>query len=470
MGMQDYTTHFDVYACLPFVELAGESHIKIGPIIFWPASKFKQFVPKESHSLFHDYIDSITQVKTRVAEKTNPINTVKLAPQVTTMISINGSIPEELKELLLIDSLYLLYFACTFRDLYYGNEIPPFGAFKKMLPASHAFIVDKPNWKGLHINEIDREQTVCVHLHNQQLCKCFGEMLSSVFDDVSSELPKTIEVYKRIIRSVRYVVDRFSDRFVNLFNKGLNFPEIAFEAEDVIFIAAGFECLFDIEEHRSAFDFKHKLRALLHLKYSTPLEIFWKWVDDFYNVRRKIVHEGQIVDPTFYGNPNFEVSHVMLGIKLFIYSIYSHLFNMHLLKSKAFNEQTPPDFKFIHPEEILLFFWTETSLLKKIRLFLFQIMKRQEDSLKLYPDIRFLVHLFMSMHQRHDRIHPLPGIRFLPSKTADIQSDGQEILRLIEMAKESHEKYGSVLKEIPQQFVTLLNKRLSTKKAQRPLR
>ena len=138
----------------------------------------------------------------------------------------------------------------------------------------------------------------------------------------------------------------------------------------MIFIASSFEALFDINDKQAAADFKHKLRPLLHLKYGKPVELFWKWVDDFYEVKRHIVHGGDhILDPFFRYNPNFEISHILIGIKLFVYSVYYTLFQYRLLHSIHEDPFTPPDFKWIHPEEILLFFWTESFLLHKLSLF-----------------------------------------------------------------------------------------------------
>ena len=189
-----------------------------------------------------------------------------------------------------------------------------------MIPASEEFIKNKENWDNVHIREADREETICLHIIDPEICQGLGKALESIYQPSDAQDQEFVQAYKRLVRSIRYLVDRFFHRFVNLFDKGLNFSEEIFEPEDVIFLASSFESLFNIDNSQeAAADFKHKLRPLLHLKYSRPVEIFWKWVDDFYEVKRRILHGDTFLDPLFRLNPNFEVSHILLGIKLFVY-------------------------------------------------------------------------------------------------------------------------------------------------------
>lgn len=452
---------FLVYACLPFVELAHENCIQMGPVLFWPASKYTQFIPEDSHSHFQRYLDSIAQIKTNTGEPGKLINTVKLSPQATTFISIEANIPDELKDIVLIDSLYLLYFACTFRNLYHSTEIPSFGAFRKMIPASSNFIHYKPSWEHLHIKEIDREQTVCIHLLDQNICKGFGKMLSAIYQPHSQISPHIIN-YKRTIRSIRYLVDRFFQRFVNLFESDLHLPDLLFEPEDVIFLSSSFESLFDLNDKDPAADFKHKLRPLLHLKYSKPVETFWKWVDDFYEVRRRIVHGGENPNPLFKLNPNFELSHILIGIKLFIYSVYYFLFKFELMHSKSYDLFTPPDFKWIHPEEILLFFWTESSLLRKLSHFVTRIVEEKSHDDELHADVHQLANLFTAMQERYYLNNDLTEIKFIPTPIHEISGHIHHILKSIEKAKQNKEQFQKLFKAFPPHFKKHLQYRLES--------
>jgi hypothetical protein len=457
-----YATHqtiYHIYACLPFVELAHESTIKMGPISFWPASKYKSFLPSEAHDNFRKYIQSIGQIKAQTEEQKNKwINTVRLAPQGTTCISIEETIEPSFREFLLIDSLYLLYFACTFRNLYYNNEIPSFDVFRKMIPASLEFINNKVQWEHLHIDEIHREKTVCLHLFDQEICTALGKMLWAIYHPQNPISPSALQNYKRLIRSIRYLVDRFFQRFVNLLGKGLNFPEKLFEPEDVIFLVSSFEALFDINDRHPNADLKHKLRPLLHLKYSRPLEIFWKWIDDFYEAKRKIIHGGLIPNLLFKENPNFEVSHILIGVKVFIYSAYYTLFKYHLIPSETFNAYTPPDFKWIHREEMLLFFWTESNLLQKLNTFIKQTRENPHQE-ELYADIYLLSNLFISMYEHYYKDdYPHPEIKFIPTPLKELESLGHHILQHIE--EEKKQEHSLLLKHLPPEFTLYLAKRI----------
>jgi hypothetical protein len=460
---------FHLYACLPFVELDHESMIQIGPVIFWPASKSKEFLDADFHSLFQAYMRAMSQIKAPTKDPEGHfVNTRTLTPKGTTCVSIAEDIPSELRELILIDSLYLLYFACTFRNLYYGQEIPSFNAFRKMIPASFDFIRTKQNWEDLYIEETDHEETICLHIVDPEICLGLGKALNAIYQNPIPQEKELIQAYKRLIRSIRYLVDRFFQRFVNLFGKGLNFSEEIFEPEDVIFLASSFETLFDLNDKHPAADFKHKLRPLLHLKYSKPVEIFWKWVDDFYGVKRRIVNGDPFLDPLFRLNPNFEISHIFLGIKLFIYAVYYNLFKFHLLQSAQVNLYTPPDFKWIHPEEILLFFWTESTLLRKLNLF---IKQTEQEPIKeeLLADIHLLTHLFVSLYERYDRQQQLTGqgvVRFIPTPVKELKEAGYPILDHLKQAQIINPK-KSILQVIHPHFIQVLQERLQEKKKQK---
>jgi hypothetical protein len=462
--------NFALYAYLPFVELAHESMIQFGPVIFWPASKSEDYLPDHLRSSFRDYMQEMGQIKVRSHNQEKSwVNTITLNPKGTTCVSISEDVPIEVWEFLLIDALYLLYFACTFRNLYYGQEIPSFNAFRKMIPASEEFIKDKHNWENLHIHETDREESVCLSIIDPEICQGLGKALESIYLASGTQDQEFVQAYKRLVRSIRYLVDRFFPRFVNLFDQGLNLSEEIFKPEDVIFLASSFESLFNIESSQAiAADFKHKLRPLLHLKYSRPVEIFWKWVDDFYEVKRRILHGDTFLDPLFRLNPNFEVSHILLGIKLFVYSVYYYLFKYQLLHSTYVDPYTPPDFKWIHPEEILLFFWTEPSVLEKINLF---IKQSEQGPLKeeALADMNLLTTLFVSLYDRYYMSAQVKGagiVRFIPSPLVELTKEGQEILgKLKEMA--SKDPQGIFLQFVHPYFAGVLEDRLQEKKLER---
>lgn len=456
---ENYHQNFDLYACLPFIELAHETVIELGPVIFWPASKAEEFLSEPVCSSFKTYLFAAGQIKAKSLEEGAQFKTATLIPKGTTCLSISRDIPEQLREFVLIDALYLLYFACTFRNLYYGQEIPSFLAFRKMIPASLEFINSKNNWQDEFIRETDREETICLHLIDPAICEALGKALEGIYlTPPSQEILAVQEEHKRLVRSIRYLVDRFFQRFVNLFKEGLYFSEAIFEPEDVIFLATGFETLFDLNEKQPAADFKHKLRLLLHLKYSTPVELFWKWVDDFYLVKRRILHGEIFLDPLFRLNPNFEISHIFLGIKLFVYAAYYHLHRFSSLPSSHEDPFTPADFKWIHPEEILLFFWTEPSLLRKLNLLVVQ-SEREEKKEESRAEIHLLTSLFVSIYERYvaeEQLHGQGTVRFLRSSLEELKAEGIPLLEKI-TAGESQEWTQQVHPEFKKILIKRLN-------------
>jgi hypothetical protein len=452
---------FSLYACLPFVELEYESPIQMGPVLFWPSSKYQEYMPAQDIPLFQEYLHSVSQVK--VLASNNPhalLHTTTLAPHTITCVSLDQHVKPELKELALIDAIYLLYFACTFRNLYYTTEIPSFQAFRKMAPASAEFIQHKSNWEHQYISEIQREDPVCLHLFDLDICNGLGKALEAVYGS-SSLTTNELHFYKRLIRSIRYLIDRFFQRFVNLFDKGLHLSSALFEPEDIIFLASSFEALFDLQEHQTASDFKHKLRPLLHLKYSTPIEVFWKWADDFYEAKRKIVHGGDNLDLIFQANPNFQVSPILIGMKLLIYAVYYQLFRHQLIPSQSLDPYTPPDFKWIHPEELLLFFWPEEKILAKLALFLNQLVEHP-DNQELQAEVKLLSHLFVAMYERYHqkKTDMNNGLLFIPTPIESLKPDAGVILEILD--REPEEQREMIHSLFPSSFKTYLKNRINT--------
>lgn len=453
--------NFILYGCLPFIELAHESMIELGPVCFWAASKSKDFLSADENASFQAYLQTVGQTKAKNIDNHNQsIHTKIFDAKRVTCISINEKVPNELRQHLLIDSLYLLYFACTFRNLYYGHEIPSFNVFRKLIPGSLTFIQEKSNWENLYIHETDREETLCLHLIDLDIRVALGKILDSIY--VESHIAEQMQLrdHKRLVRAIRYLVDRFFQRFINLFEKDLIFSNEMFEPEDIIFLSTSFETLFDIDQKDPAADFKHKLRSLLHLKYSQPIEIFWKWVNDFYAVKKRMVYGEPFRDPLFRLNPNFEISHIFLGIKLFVYSVYYKLYKFNLLSSLSYeNHHTIPDFKWIHPEETLLFFWTESSLLKKLAKFIKSVSNSAVKN-ELLADIHLLTHLFVAMNE-HYYLEGQKGqeniVHFIATPKDELKKSGEEILELLKLHKSCNEE---ILQVIHPKFIKILASRL----------
>ena len=63
------TSKYEIYACLPFIELAREASIQIGPVLFWPSSKFAGKIDVQDEEIFQKYIHSVTHIKAKVESR-----------------------------------------------------------------------------------------------------------------------------------------------------------------------------------------------------------------------------------------------------------------------------------------------------------------------------------------------------------------------------------------------------------------
>lgn len=445
--MKSMRQSHQLHTCLPFLELGHENVVSIGPISFWPSSRYLEFIDPENIDDFKQYIETVGNIK--AINQNSLMTTVQLEPHVMTCVSIDVNIPEDQREFILIDSLYLLYFTCTFRNLYYMNEIPSFSPLRKMVPASMEYIKNKESWIDQYISETQREETLCMNVYDSEMCRSLGKALDAVY--TSKKDPDYF--FKRLIRSIRYLIDRSFQRFANLFSSSSNFSDALFEPEDIVFLTSSFEALFDLKEHHASADLKHKLRSLLKLKDSRSLEMFWKWIDDFYQAKRKVIHCGEYPDTVFRMNPNFEVPHIVIGIRLFIYSVTFLLFEHHLIKAENTFSDSPPDFKWIHPEEATLFFWTESHLLHKIVL-LMTDLKKQPENQGVKENITSLCKLYIAMQERfyHPRSYPKGlDVKYIPQDFQIFEADAKLIVSMAD--------YTENLSIFPTQFILFLKQR-----------
>lgn len=441
-------THL-LHACLPFLELREENTISLGPVIFWSSARYAEFIDPENYDDFNLYIKSIGNIKAHNGNAKDLMTTVQLQPEIMTCISIDGSIPQNQRDFVLLDSLYLLYFACSFRNLYYMTETPSFNALRKMVPATMDYIKNKNSWIGQFISETQREETLCINIIDPEMCRCLGFALSEAY--IIKNDPSNF--HKRLIRSIRYLVDRSFQSFVNLFSRKSTLGGTLFDPEDIVFLTSSFEALFDLKEHYPAADFKHKLRTILNLKDSRTLEFFWHWVDDFYRAKRKIIHCGEYPNTLFTLNPNFEVPHIVIGIRLFIYSVYFSLYEHHLINSENRSNIGPPNFKWIHPEEVTLFFWTESHLLHKIAFYMKELDKHPTH-VDLKQNILELCNLYIVMQERFYQPKDYPrglGVTFTPLPKKEFEADASYILAIADKQKNSG--------FLPNQFIFWLKER-----------
>lgn len=346
------------YAYLPFVKLAADQSIALGPVTFSPENNI-------------------------------------------TAISISLNVPPEKKESLFIDSLYLFYFAATFKELYHNTDIPHFKTFTKVLMANNRDKDPSSSQPSIVIDQLD-----------SAIINALGKALNEIYTQKEPN-PQIL----RLVRSIRFFVDSFLENFENL-SEGTPLSHWFYDPEDTVFLSASFESLLDINEVHPVQDFKQKLRPMLHLNFSKPVEIFWKWVDGFYEIKKKIVKNGESPDQVFAENPNFRIPYLYLGVKLFIYTIYNQLHKHKLLDGNNDLDST----------EVLLFLWPEENLLRKISLLMMEFEKsaHQEENAK---ELNTLSSLFAAIN-KHYFLNPQkhPHIQYIPCDKSILERYAQPII------------------------------------------
>lgn len=234
---------------------------------------------------------------------------------------------------LILDALHLLYFAANAHKTYYDQPVEPlFNYFE---------------------NGLDEPTVFSMETIDSTLFQAFSELLR-----LTADSSKRAEVL-RIVQAIKCL-----NESIALIEKGTtNESWHAF-----LLLSKGFEVLFSLNPAFPSADLRQHLRPLLHLKFSHPVELLWKWVDQFYGSSLSALAGEQIEDPLFLDNPNVRAPLLLIAEKLLIFSIYDTLFAKKLLIGAGGTPSTPDDFKYIHPERVLVYFWTNETLEKKIAL------------------------------------------------------------------------------------------------------
>lgn len=451
---------YQIHACLPFVEIHAPKGIPMGPVIFWPADKAEKFLEHSLIEDFSEYLSSVTQLKTwsetLCKSSTEYINTIKLSASSLTCVSIDSQVPAELRDSLLVDAVYLLFFCGAFSHLFSSATAPRLDVFSKVIPASPAFLKNRDNWKEVHILEAQRESPVTLEHFDEDMCAALGHALACGYQTGACRSKAETAKVQSLIRSIRYFVDRFFERFEILIGRGLSIPSVLFEAEDIVFLATSFEALFDLSDEHPHIDFKHKLRPMLGLRYSNAVELLWQWVDGFFDLREQIVHGRPLPDATFQANPNFDISYFYLGMKLFLYGVYCRMHAYQLLSGTCEHPGgSPLNFKWITPEEILAFFWPEEALFTRICKIINELEKEWNHP-DLRQDLTFMGRLLLYMlnHYSHQTGFENLSVRWKPTPTMRIQDSAMKILATLDA------EAGAVTALLPLGLKEALQKRL----------
>ncbi len=406
------TRQYQLYACLPFVELTASTAIQMGPVIFWSSDQAVVYTDPDLVTVTADYFNAIK------AEKIS---------NNFTCISIDTTVSNELKNSLLLDSIYLYFFCGAFSTLYQLRKAPSLDAFTRLLPASPDFLANRDQWEQLHIPEAQREPVEKLTSFDPQMCRGLGHALACAYGTETCKSATESYKLQGLIRAIRYFVDRFVERFKNLVGTGLSISNLLYEAEDIVFLATSYEALFDLNETQPHIDLKHRLRPMLGLRYSAPVELLWLWVDGFFRLREQIVHGRSSTRQVFHGNPNYEISYYYLGMKLFLYGVYWRLYTYDLVDHPEGSSE-PYAFPGVKPEELLVYFWPEEALLNRMVKIMHSLDKEWEH-LDLRNDLTLLGQIYMHMHETNKSG---PGAKWKPTPAKRLREASQPLLALIE--------------------------------------
>lgn len=240
---------------------------------------------------------------------------------------IGAALDGEFNQELILDALHLLYFAHNGYKIYNGIKPDPLTAYLsasftpfpfKEKGADPALLETFDRLMHLKVDKSgEAERIICA-------IKCFNETM------LESSLNLPIQPWKQFL-----------------------------------LLASGFEVLFSLKRSFPAADLRQHLRPILHLKFSHPVELLWIWVDRFYELQEATLKGSSHIDSFFTENSNVKSPVILIGKKLFIYSIYELLYTKDLLKGTRGTETTPDDFTYIHPERILVYFWTLNTIERK---------------------------------------------------------------------------------------------------------
>lgn len=366
--------NFLFYAYFPLLHLYDESPLSLGPLVLSPYIQAKTKLTLEE-------IDTVENFA-----RSNHIASNGVCMFIDPAIAKENMIP------LLTDAVYLLYFSIIFQQSY-----------------AHLPLDELKSFAIYPIEEIERNRTSRplyffkiqeIHLKaiSTEIFIGLGKALTIIYHPTSEESEDKTVALKRMITAIHYFIDSISP-----LNEIFPFSPKAFESQALILLEISFEALFDISSSNPGPELKQKIRPMLHLEFSRPVEIFWKWVDGFYSLCHQILHQNKQPDYLFTENGNFEIPYYVLGNKLFIYSIYYKLFAYQLITAMEDNPFIPPHFQDIQPEEILLFLWPEENLLKKISIILMQCVHAEDQShqKELLSEARLLIKIFILLFSRY---------------------------------------------------------------------
>ncbi len=408
----------NIYAILPLVDMQTAMPVHLGPVTFCAASMLGGDAPVKQG----------------------------------TCVLVSEDVPSSEWHSLFLDAVCLLYFATIFPRLYVEGRALPFDSFTTYLLMSSSGAVRAECGTPFVVEHVDPE-----------IAGGLGQALDLVYGDSPITADADPALVRSLIRAIRYFVDRFITRFEDLAVPEEEVPSGCSQAEDIVFLVTACEALHHLGTQHPHIDFKHQLRPLLKIRHGTPVELFWKWVDGFFSLRHDLVWGKVLPDPVFRANPNFEIPYAYLGVKLFLYSVYHTMHDMELVpKYSRGKSDEPLDFRWVHPEEILVYFWPETALLIRIWK-LMHAIEKQPDREELRSDLNFLSKTFVYFVEHYYKPNEGPrpsAVVAHPTPFEEISEPILQVLQVLETPDLGARRRINIGAIVHPQFISALRQRL----------
>ena len=292
-------------------------------------------------------------------------------------LDVSPSIASQFIKPTIIDGVYILYFLAAFP---YGQLVRihlPTDPFRKIVFEPEK--TEKTSRLGIKSINIDHAAAL-------------GRLLEEVY--LYSKQKNSL------LRALRFFVDRYFHPF------GDALHQIA-DPEDITYLELAFESLFDLEGANQVPYLKQQVRMLLNLKFGRSLELMWKCIESFYLQLHDVVHGGGSEHEIYRANPNFSVPNRILLRNIFLIGFYRRLIEQQWLPDVAFDDYGFPRLEGFDHLDVILYFWDEVTLLRKISTLLMQLAN---NSIKadVEEDLHLLSSIWEKMHSPEHQKFFLP--------------------------------------------------------------
>jgi hypothetical protein len=376
--MQDIDfKHFKPHALLPFIQF--KEPIFLGPIVCAPVSNIQN------------------------ASLLNKIESMGCLD--ATCIFHHDDIPLAQLDSVLVDGLSLIYFSLMYKDLYNDNKLP------RLYPFTKVVLLDRELTDNKLCVSAKKEK---VDIINPKMVQTLGDLLSEIYmsNKPSHDLQK-------VVRAIRFFIDRMHNKVENIVAKGKN--ELHFEPEDAVFLSKSFETLFNIDGHQPMHVYKQQMRLMLDLNFSKPVELLWKWIDGFL-AYAKLISLNESANPYFLDNENIKASYLHIGSKIFIYNV---CYKLNLLDTSE-----------IDARDLLIFFWPELGILRKMALVVIQLEQNNKTP-SLNTDLDMLSNMYIKYVDQFSK-----------------KPEDTDKLTFIDSPKDSVKDYLETIQRIGEKFIS----------------